>query len=426
MNMRMRRGLPLLVLLIGLSFGQTFVIPIHGEIDSALAIFVKQSLAQAERAGASGVVLVVDTPGGRVDAAIKISDAIISSPLPTLAVVRNAFSAGALISLSAQQIAMLPGSEIGAALPINVLPGTKPTAADRKVISALAGKFRAVAEAHGRPGKTAAAMVDPEINIKGLTQAGEPLTLSAKQAVELKIADFQAANLQGALQQAGYNANTKQLKPGSRVQLARFLTSIYVAPILLAIGILGLLIEIFTPGFGVFGAVGVASLALYFLGGYLAGLSGTLELLLFFAGILLILTEVFIIPGLGIAGAGGVLAILASVYFTFGARSLEVGSYTILLVAAGLLVFFRFFPYSRAGRILSLNSVIAEHAPPTQTLAPLIGVIGTALTDLRPAGIARLGERRVDVVTDGEYILKGETVRVIQVEGARVVVRREA
>ena len=175
----------LLLAVWSLAWAKTYLIPIEGEIDPALAVFVEQSLDRAVQEGATGVVLWVDTPGGRVDAALKISDLILASEVPTLAVVQNAFSAGALISLSAQKIAMLPGSEIGAALPIIATPNAEPQAADRKVISALRAKFRAVAEARNRPPEIAEAMVDPDQPVKGLNKKGEPLTLSGDRAVQL-------------------------------------------------------------------------------------------------------------------------------------------------------------------------------------------------------------------------------------------------
>lgn len=109
-----------------------------------------------------------------MDAAIRISDRILQTPLPTLAIVQNAFSAGALIALSCRQIVMLPGSEIGAALPVVALPLQEPQAADQKVISALKGKFRAVAEARGRPVELAEAMVDPNPMSPGFPPRGSP------------------------------------------------------------------------------------------------------------------------------------------------------------------------------------------------------------------------------------------------------------
>lgn len=412
-------------MLVGSASAVSYVINIEGEIDLPLAAYVEDGLARAEAEGASGVVFWIDTPGGRVDAAMRISDAVLNAPLPTLAVVKNAFSAGALIALSAEQIAMLPGSEIGAALPITVTPVTEPTAADRKTISALKAKFRAVAEARGRPVELAEAMVDPEIEIEGLAAKGEPLTLTAAKAVELGVADFQAASLRDALEKAGFAAETEVLEIPTRIQVARFLTSMYVAPVLLALGLLGLLIELFTPGFGLPGLLGLLMLGLYFAGGLLVGMSGLLEVVLFLAGVALLLAEMFLIPGFGVAGLGGFLAIAASIYLTFGAQALTVGAIAVLVVALGIFVTFRYLPRTRTAHALVLEGAIGEQAPPRERLAVLEGAIGTAVTDLRPAGTARFGERKVDVVSDGEYISKGSTVRVVEVEGARVVVRKE-
>ncbi|WP_156822403.1 NfeD family protein [Thermus igniterrae] len=417
--MRTVKRLLALVFLLPLALGKTYLIPIQGEIDPALAVFVEQALDRAEREGAAGVVFLIDTPGGRVDAAIRISDRILQTPLPTLAVVQNAFSAGALIALSCRQIAMLPGSEIGAALPVVALPLQQPQAADQKVISALKGKFRAVAEARGRPVELAEAMVDPAIEVPGLSAKGEPLTLSAEKAVELKVADFRAGNLPEALRQAGFSLETERLEPGPRVQVARFLTSSTVAGLLLALGLLLLLLELFTPGFGVMGALGLVFLALYFAGGWLAGLSGAFELLLFFLGVALLLAEAFLFPGFGIAGALGVGAILASVYFTFGENALLVIAIAVIALGLGLLFVFRFLPRTRPARALVLESAISEHAGPQEVE---VGSLGTAITDLRPGGVARFGGKRVDVVAHRGFIPKGTTVRVVEIRGPTVLV----
>jgi len=302
---------------------------------------------------------------------------------------------------------------------------TEPSAADRKFISALKGKFRAVAEARGRPVELAEAMVDPEIEVEGLAGKGEPLTLTATKAVELGVADFEAASLRDALERAGFAAETVMLTVPTRIEVARFLTSMYVAPILLALGLLGLIVEFFTPGFGVPGLLGLLALALYFAGGVLTGMSGVLEVTLFLAGIALLLVEMFLIPGFGVAGIAGFVAIGASIYLTFGDQALMVGAIAVVSGAIGLVLAFRYLPRTRAAHALVLEGAIGEQAPPRERLEALEGAIGTALTDLRPAGSARFGELRVDVVADGEYIPKGSTVRVILVEGARVVVRQE-
>lgn len=408
-----------------LAQARTYIVPIEGTIDGPLATFVEQSFDQAEREGASGVVLRVNTPGGRVDAAIRITDRILSSTVPTLAVIENAFSAGALISLAAQQIMMLPGSNIGAALPITITPVVgNATAADRKVISALKGKFRAVAEARSRPANIAEAMVDPEAEVRGITTKGEPLTLSARKAVELKVADAEVPSLRAALEKAGFNTETQELKPGPQVRVARFLTDPTIAAILLAVGILGLILEFFTPGTFIPAIVGITSLGLFFLGGYLAGLSNALTIILLFGGLLLVVFELFVTPGFGVPGLIGLGLIGASIYFTFGDQALQVGSFAIIGLALGLFLIFRYLPKGRVARPFVLSSAVNEVAPPKNELESLLGAIGQALTDLRPAGTAQFGDRRVDVVTMGEFIERGETVRVIQVEGPRVVVRK--
>ena len=420
-----KKLLILLTLLWSGALASSYLVRIEGDIDLPLAAYVESSLARAEAAGASGVVFWVDTPGGRIDAAMRISDAILGTSLPTLAVVKNAFSAGALITLSAQQVAMLPGSEIGAALPIRVSPVSKPTAAERKFISAFKAKFRAVAEARGRPVELAEAMVDPDIEIPDLVAKGEPLTLTATKAVELGVADFECVSLREALEKAGFDENVVTLEVPTRIKAARLLTSMYVAPLLLALGILGILIEAFTPGFGFPGALGLLLLGLYFAGGLMVGMSGLLEVGLFLAGVGLLLAEAFVIPGFGVAGISGLLALAASIYLTFGDQALMVGSIAIIVLAAGLLLALRYLPRTRMAHALVLSQAIDEQAPPRDRLAALEGAVGVAASDLRPAGVARFGERKVDVVTDGEYIPKGSRIRVIEVEGARVVVRRE-
>lgn len=397
----------------------------EGTIDNPLATFIGQSLDRAEREGASGVVFMVDTPGGRIDAALKISDRIIASPLPTLAVVKNAYSAGALISLSAQQIVMLPGSEIGAALPIAVNPITREASpVDRKFVSAFSAKFRTVAEARGRPANIAAAMVDPDIEIPNLKVKGDLLTLSAKKAVELKMADAEVASLRAGLEKAGFNVETTEVSVGPQVRLARFLTDPTIAALLLAVGVLGLVLEFFTPGTFIPAIIGISALGLYFLGGYLAGLSSSLTILLLFGGLLLLAFELFVTPGFGIPGLVGLGLIGASIYFTFGDEAARVGSYAIIGLALGLVLVFRFVPRTRIARALVLESTIDQTSSPKNELENLLGAVGTALTDLHPAGTAQFGERRVDVVTSGEFITRGTSVRVIQVEGPRVVVRQ--
>ena len=164
------------------------------------------------------------------------------------------------------------------------------------------------------------------------------------------------------------------------------------------------------------------ALALYFLGGYLAGLSSTLNVVLFIAGLILLVVELLITPGFGVAGIGGLALLGASVYFTFGDESLRIGAYAVVVLAAGLILIFRLAPRSRLARGLVLETAIAETGTDASHLSPLLNQQGVALTDLRPAGTAELNGHKVDVVTQGGFVAQGSAIQVIQVQGNRVVV----
>src|SRR5690606_37471910 len=151
--------------------GVVYVVPIEGTIDEGLAVFVRRALGEAREAGAVAVLVEINTFGGRVDSATDIKDGLAAMEVPVIAfVTQRAWSAGALIALGARYLAMAPGTSIGAA---------EPRPADAKVISALRKEFEAAAEHWGRDPRIAAAMVDANVVIEGLTEKDEILTLSA-------------------------------------------------------------------------------------------------------------------------------------------------------------------------------------------------------------------------------------------------------
>nr|MBA2595164.1 ATP-dependent Clp protease proteolytic subunit [Chloroflexia bacterium] len=161
------------------SAGSVLVVQIRDEIDLGLAPYLARVLEQAKREQASAVVLEIDTPGGRLDAALQMRDALLGSPVRTIAFVnRNAFSAGALLAIAANEVYMAPGAVIGAATPVT---GTG-EAADEKVISAVRTTFKSTAESRGRDPRIAEAMVDPSIEIEGLVNRGQLLTLTTTEA----------------------------------------------------------------------------------------------------------------------------------------------------------------------------------------------------------------------------------------------------
>jgi membrane-bound serine protease (ClpP class) len=421
--------------LLSLALGQptpdsVWIVPIETDITPATAQFARARVERANREQPLAVVFLIDTNGGQVGAMQSIVDVILTeAQVPTIAVVENAFSAGALIAMSAERLAMLPGSSIGAALPITVTPvGISPV--DEKFNSAVRGQFRSVAEARGRDPRVAEAMVDQRIEIPGLATSEELVTLTASQAVEHNIADIEAATLRDALEQFGYGGvRIERLELNFTERLGTALANPIVAAILLVFGIGGILIEIFTPGFGVPGAIGVLALAALATSAVVATPAGITDILLIVGGILLLAAEVLIIPGFGVAGILGLAAIIFAVVRIFQDQSVWVLGWTALFGSIFMGLAFWLLPNTRIGSALMLQTRLTEPARDPET-AKLVGKReyllsqhGVALSDLRPAGIARFSGERVDVVTEGDFISVGTEIEVLRVEGNRVTVR---
>ena len=409
-----------------------YVAPVEGIIDLGLAPFVQRVLDEAAAAGAAAVVLEINTFGGRVDAAVQIRDALLGAKVPTVAYVnRRAISAGALISLAAQHLVMAPGATIGAAAPVLAgQPGAGSQAVSEKTVSYVRKEFRATAESRKRPPLIAEAMVDADVVIRGVIEKGKLLTLTTDEALKHKVAEFQADSLEAALERLGIKgAELRRAAPNWAENVVRFLTHPLLSSLLVTIGMLGIIIELRTPGFGVAGAIGVGSLAAFFWGHWLVQLAGWGELLLALGGVALLLVEFFLIPGFGFAGILGILALVAALvmsvvgsgatpeYFMLAAGRI-IFSLLAALVASFLLL--RFMPRTRFGRQLILDTGLASE--PEGDLRWL-GKRGQASSPLRPAGIADIEGARVDVVSEGELIEPGTPVEVIRVDGNRIVVR---
>ena len=400
--------------------GQTvYVIPIHGEINQGLAAFVKRAITSADRADIP-VLLEINTFGGLVEAATEIRDTVIRARVPVMSYVSDrAWSAGALIALAAPKIAMAPGSSIGAA---------EPRPMDEKTVSAIRGEFEATAERAGRDRRIAAAMVDADVEIEDLTPQGKLLTLSAQMALEYGFADAVAASRLEVLAQFGYaGANVIEIEPGWAERVARVVTNSTVSSLLLTLGFLGLIFEITTPGWGVPGTVGLISLGLFFGGRYIAGLVGIESIGLFGLGFVLLLLEIFLIPGFGIAGILGLLAMAVGIVMAFGSIQAGLTAFTIALAASLLAIVLL---WSRIKKSRLFQRLVLSHRE-EQTLGYqgprdfsfLLGKQGETLTPLRPAGTALIDSERYDVVSEGGFVDPNMPVEVVKVEGTRVVVR---
>ncbi|RPH99059.1 MAG: nodulation protein NfeD [Zetaproteobacteria bacterium] len=418
-----------------------YVAPVQGVIDLGLVPYVDRVLAEAATAGAAAVILQIDTFGGRVDAAVQIRDSLLRSPLRTVAFVdKRAISAGALISLAATTLAMAEGGTIGAATPVMAgAPGAAPQPVAEKTVSYMRKEFRATAEHRGRPPLFAEAMVDADVAIPRVIAKGKLLTLTTAEALQHKVAELRAADLPAllaALDLAG--AEVRRVSETWAESLVRFLTHPVLSSLLMTVGLLGIIIEVRTPGFGVPGTVGIASLGLFFWGHYLVRLAGWEVLLLLALGVGLLGVELFVLPGFGVTGVLGIGAILGSLTLTLvgsgaTAEAMAWAAFRVLgsvLAAIGVgLVAFRVLPRSSVGRRLVLDTALPAQggfASPPATDRAWLGQRGVAATTLRPAGIATIAGTRVDVVTDGEYVELGEPIEVLRVDGNRIVVRRVA
>lgn len=417
-----------------------YVAPIEGIIDLGLAPFVERVLAQASDEQAAAVVLEINTFGGRVDAAVLIRDALLRSQIRTIAFVnRRAISAGALISLAAHSIAMADGGTIGAATPVQVgAPGGQAQPVEEKTVSYMRKEFRSTAESRGRPPELAEAMVDADVAIEGVIEKGKLLTLTTTEALKHKVADVRADTLEAVL--AHFDIKDPDVRRASvnwAEQLVRFLTHPILSSVLMTVGLLGILIELRTPGFGIPGALGITSLALFFWGHWLVNMAGWEELLLVGAGMLLLLLELLVIPGFGVAGILGILAIVGGLTLSvIGAGATgelvlwAAGRVALsLLVALGaslaILPFLHRLPYGRSLVLQTGLDSLSGWASAPEADSKWVGKRGTVASPLRPAGIADLEDERVDVVSQGEYIEAGAPIVVVRVEGNRIVVRRD-
>ena len=399
---------------------EVYLIYIKGTIDLGLSSYVQRALEEAILNKAKAVILEVDTFGGRVDAAIQIRDKIINLNIPSVAYIKNrAWSAGALIALSAKYILMDKSASIGAA---------EPRPADEKTISALRAEFASTALSRERPEKIAAAMVDKDIEIENVIEKDKILTLDAEQAIKLNIADNIVLNNEEVLNFLNLkNAKIVYIYPNWAENVSRFVTNPIVSSLLLSIGFLGLIIEFWTLGWGIAGSIGIISLSLFFGGHIIVGLAGFETIILFVIGLLLLSAEIFFIPGFGLAGIGGVTAIIASIFLTFG--NIVQASYSILIALGistiGFFLLIKYIPSTRTWRKFILSTQQKRelgYTVGTKELKRLTGKEGIAITTLRPSGKAEVNGKKLNVITRGEYVDSNTKIKIISVEGNKIVV----
>lgn len=395
-----------------------YVLSIDGTIELGLAQYVVRGLELARQDNAA-VLLEINTFGGRVDAATEIRDLIFRMETPVVAFVRDrAISAGALITISAPHIAMAPGSTIGAAEP-------RPT--DEKTVSYMRAEFESTAQRYDRDSKIAGAMVDASVSIEGLVDQGKLLTLTANSALENGYTDIISNYRNQVLEHFEFdNLPIVEIERNWAERLAGFVTDPTASQILLTLGFLGIIVELISPGWGVPGTIGIVAMGLFFGGRILSGLAGLEVVILFALGIILLIVEIFVIPGFGVAGILGLAGIFGSIFLSFNNFYLALSSLVIALLATIiiLIIFWKRFSKSNAWRrfILLTREDQKSGYQGVKDYRFLVEKTGITESPLRPAGIARIDNQRYDVVSDGGFVATNTRIKVVLVEGNRIVV----
>lgn len=415
---------------------QVLHIQIEGTIDNGIATYIQRSADLINQNNKyDAVVYHIDTFGGLVDAADKIRKTILEIPITTIAYIdKNAASAGALISLACDKIYMAPGSSIGAA---TVVQGTGEKASE-KMQSYMRGLMRATAEENGRNPQIAEAMVDESIFIEDVTEEGKLLTLSTNEAINVGIADGTAATVDEALSAAGYsNVTISRVDERWEESMLRFLATPVVSSILMLMMMGGLYFELQSPGIGFAGAISGIGAMLFFAPLYILGLAESWEIVLFIVGVVLIIIEIFVIPGFGVAGISGIslvifslgAALIGNIGLEFPALSQIAGAvWTLsitLLIGIGLIISLsRYLPENPYfNRLVLTTSTSNESGYISSTPdTTLVGKQAETLTPLRPSGTVIVDGKRINVVSDGSFIDRGESVTIVSSVGNRVVV----
>ncbi|MCP3967110.1 MAG: hypothetical protein GY750_11395 [Lentisphaerae bacterium] len=489
------------------------------QISSADLYFLKKTLKRAAEENAKAVIFELDTPGGSIEVALKYVSVLAKSKVPVIAYLNpQGISAGMIIAIAANRIAINPDGVIGDAMPIQMGPGgikpitddqqrqererqemasrkaekkaeeakktpsdkdkkiaekdkksdkngeekeeKKPTKkqngdmlekiikqfkapkeselAKQKFLTVFFKVLQSLAEKNDRPVRVIRAMADPyqklTVERDGIKHTKiSPLTLTAREAKKLGVVDYICSTRSELLSKLGLgNCKLEVIEKSATDQLISFLSHPAIAGILIVLGLVGIYIEIKTPGFGVPGILGVTALTLFFLGHVGSGASEWGPIVIFFVGLVLLLLEIFVIPGFGIVGVLGIGCIVISFFAAFGFENVETATYTIgsaLGATLFIIIFLTVYvlPKSPLFKWIKLETTqksergFSSHAVANKDLLHKHGV---AHSMLRPVGIAIIDEKRLEVTTEGDFINKGDEVEVVEVTPFKIIVKK--
>lgn len=400
---------------------------------------VKNAFQQAEERNVSAVLIEMNTFGGMVNFADSIRSRILDSPIKSIVFINhNAASAGALISLASDRIYMSKGSSIGAASVVDQTGEIMP----EKYQSYMRGLMRATAEAKGRDPKVAEAFVDPEIDLPGIKPAGKILTLTSSEAVALGLADGELNTAAEILTAEGIAAPAVTQHQVTWIdKVIAFLINPAVSGILILLIIGGIYFEIQTPGIGFALIVAIIAAVLFFAPLYIQGLADNWEIALFVVGIILIVLEIFVIPGFGLPGILGIIFVVCGLAFSMVAndwlnfrvtapgmlmQSFLVVIISMLVAIVLMVVFGKSMLQTKAFKRLVLQDEqrSGEGYTSSRQYVDLVGKEAVAKTVLRPSGKIEIDGKRYDAVALDGYVDLGDRVYVEKHENYNLFVRK--
>ncbi|MCL1938343.1 MAG: nodulation protein NfeD [Candidatus Azobacteroides sp.] len=432
-----------------------YEINIQSEINTTSRIYLLNGLKEADAMQADAVLIHLNTYGGSLVDADSMRTAILYNPIPVYAFIdNNAASAGALISIACKKIFMRTGASIGAA---TVVEGAGGEQAPDKYQSYMRSMIRATAESHGRDTivngrdtiykwirdpNIAEAMVDNRIYIPNVIDSGRTLTLTSQEALRLGfcdgIVDTEHEIITKYLKYDEYSI--VEYKSTFYDNLKGFLTNPAFQAFLIMLIIAGIYFELQSPGIGFPTIVAISAAVLYFTPLYIDGLAQNWELVVFIIGILLILIEIFVIPGFGLTGISGIVLIAASLIFAlldndlFSFREVEVPdiSRSILTVLSGMLLGVALILWlsSRIGqkgmfRKIALTTDLESSESVDIEDFKLVGQKGKTLTALRPSGKIMIQGEVYDAISNRNFIEEGNEIKVVKFENMQLYVEKE-
>lgn len=431
---------------------KVFVVPVDGPITTAITYIIRRGVKEAIEAEAEVLILHMDTPGGSVGETIEIMGIIEKFPHQDQTytfIDKWAVSAGAFISCGTRNIYMAKGAIIGASAPISSTGEDIPTTGDKKVKSVLKATVRGAAQTHGHRAEVFEAMIDDTLEVKigdkVISPAEDLLTLTYDEAEKTYGSPATPLLSKGTVEDidtliekiAGKDAQVMKLQPSGYEDFASWLVPI--APVLISVAVVLAYIEFQSPGFGIFGITGLTLFVIAIFGHYVAALTGHTELVIVGLGFLLIIAEIIIAPGILIGAIPGMFFVFLGLFLmmvdyyptdpfipTMAMLYTPIlkMSITFMLILLGVTLITWLFPQSPLFNMLVLAEGESEPIEVDDSKELSEGQTGVSTSPLRPSGTADFGDGPVDVVTEADFIEADTPIRILAIEGYKVIVEK--